>query len=118
MKVHSIEAFIPSGADMKLSKQLFQDLGFTITWDEGDYAGFQRDGCKFILQNYNQKEFAENLMLSVQVSDVEEFRNFILENKLVEKYGIRISAIMNQPYGKEVNLIDLAGVCWHFVEQD
>ena len=118
MRVHSIEAFIPSGADMNLSKQLFQDLGFSISWDQGDYAGFQRDGCKFILQNYNQKEFAENLMLSVQVSDVEEFRNFILENKLVDKYGIRISAIMNQPYGKEVNLIDLAGVCWHFVEQD
>ncbi|HSB92553.1 MAG TPA: hypothetical protein VLC28_05520 [Flavitalea sp.] len=117
MKVHSIEAFVPSGADMSLSKQLFQDLGFTINWDQRDYTGFEKDGCKFILQNYNQKEFAENLMLSVQVSDVEEFRNFILDKKLVEKYGIRISEVTTQPYGKEVNLIDLAGVCWHFVQQ-
>jgi len=116
MQVHSIAAFVPSGADMNLSKQLFQDLGFTITWDQGDYVGFDKDGCKFILQNYNQKEFAENLMLSVNISNVEEFRNFVEEKKLVEKYGIRISGIMNQPYGKEVNLIDLAGVCWHFVQ--
>jgi hypothetical protein len=116
MQVHSIAAFIPSGADMNLSKQLFLDLGFTITWDQGDYIGFQKDGCKFILQNYNQKDFAENLMLSVNISDVEEFRNFVQEKKLVEKYGIRISGIMNQPYGKEVNMIDLAGVCWHFVQ--
>ena len=116
MQVHSIAAFVPSGADMNLSKQLFQDLGFTITWDQGDYVGFEKDGCKFILQNYNQKEFAENLMLSVNISNVEEFRNFVEEKKLVEKYGIRISGIMNQPYGKEVNLIDLAGVCWHFVQ--
>jgi hypothetical protein len=23
----------------------------------------------------------------------------------------------DQPYGREVNMIDLAGVCWHFVSQ-
>jgi hypothetical protein len=116
MQIFSIEPFIPSGNDMNLSKQLFQDLGFNITWDQGDYAGFEKDGCKFILQNYNQKDFAENLMLSVRVSNVEEFRNDILERDLPAKYGIRVSNIMNQPYGKEVNLIDIAGVCWHFVQ--
>ena len=118
MKINSIEPFIPSGADMNLSKQLFQDLGFTMTWDQGDYAGFEKDGCKFILQNFNQKEFAENLMLSVNIGNVKEFRNFVEEKRVVEKYGMRVSKIMNQPYGKEVNMIDLAGVCWHFVEQD
>ena len=117
MQIFSIEPFIPSGKDMHLSKQLFQDLGFTMTWDQGDYAGFEKDGCKFILQNFNQKEFAENLMLSVQISNVEEFRSFIIERDLVGKYGIRVSDIMNQAYGKEVNLIDIAGVCWHFVQR-
>jgi hypothetical protein len=117
MEMYSIEAFVPSGHDMNLSKQLFQDLGFIMTWDQGDYAGFEKDGCKFILQNYDEKGFADNLMLSVQISSVEEYRNLILEKKLVEKYGIRVSEIMDQPYGKEVNLIDIAGVCWHFVQR-
>lgn len=117
MHVYSIEAFIPSGSNMLLSKQLFQDLGFVMNWDQGDYAGFEKDGCKFILQNYDVKEFAENLMLSVGIDNVEEFRDFILQQKLVEKYGIRISDIHNQPYGKELNLVDLAGVCWHFVQR-
>ena len=117
MQFYSIEAFVPSGSNMALSKLLFQDLGFIMTWDQGDYAGFEKDGCKFILQNYHVKEFAENLMLTVSIDNVQEFRDFILDRKLVEKYGIRLSSILDQPYGKEVNLIDLAGVCWHFVQR-
>jgi len=116
MKFHSIEAFIPSGSDMKLSKALFQDLGFQLTWDQGDYAGFEKDGCKFILQNYNIREFAENLMLTVRIDNVEAYRDFIIQNDLPGKYGIRISGIHRQHYGLELNLIDIAGVCWHFVQ--
>ena len=28
-----------------------------------------------------------------------------------------VSEAINQPYGREVNIIDRAGVCWHFVQQ-
>jgi hypothetical protein len=116
MKFLSLEPFIPSGSDFGQSKKLFQELGFTVTWDAGDYAGFDKDGCRFILQKYDNKEFAENLMISVKVSNAEEFWKFMTEKKLSEKFGIRITAPRQQPYGKEVNMIDLAGVCWHFVE--
>ncbi len=116
MKIFSIEPFIPSGKNFEGSKALFQAFGFSITWDAGDYVGFEKDGCKLILQKYDNIEFAQNLMLNVRIDNVEEFRNMLLEKNLVEKFGIRISAITQQPYGKEVNVIDLAGVCWHFVE--
>jgi hypothetical protein len=56
-------------------------------------------------------------MLSVGVSNVDEFRKEVLEKELPEKFGIRIGEISNMPYGKEVNIIDIAGVCWHFVQQ-
>ena len=116
MKFLSLEPFVPSGTNFKGSKEFFQELGFNINWDAGDYVGFERDGCKFILQNFHQKEFAENFMISVHVSNAEEFRNDVIEKKLPEKYGIRIGVGSQQPYGKEVNIIDIAGVCWHFVE--
>lgn len=117
MKFLSLEPFVPSGADFEGSKKLFQELGFIINWDGGDYVGFVKDNCKFILQKYDNVPFAENFMLSVGVENVAAFRDSILENKLPEKFGIRVSAVLQQPYGKEVNVIDLAGVCWHFVEQ-
>jgi hypothetical protein len=116
MNFLSLEPFIPSGSNFENSKQLFQELGFKINWDAGDYVGFERDGCKFILQNFDNEEFAQNLMVNVKISNAEEFWQFVTENKLGEKFGIRITKPKQQPYGKEVNLIDIAGVCWHFVE--
>ncbi len=117
MKFLSLEPFVPSGNNFEGAKQLFQELGFAINWDSGDYVGFQRDDCRFILQKFNNKEFAENFMISVKVSSVDEFRKEVNDKKLTEKFGIRLGKPTDQPYGREVNLIDTAGVCWHFVEQ-
>jgi hypothetical protein len=116
MKFLSLTPFVPSGTKYEESKQLFQELGFTLGWDSGGMAGFSADSCSFILQKFDRKEFAENFMLSVRVNSAEEFRSMVLEKKLPERFGIRIGAITPQPYGKEVNIIDIAGVCWHFVE--
>jgi len=116
MQLISLEPFIPSGNDFEGSKQLFIELGFTVNWNTGDYIGFQRDNCKFILQKYDNKAFAENLMINVRLTDVDEFWKEIIEKKLPEKFGIRITKPAEMPYGREVNLIDIAGVCWHFVQ--
>jgi hypothetical protein len=116
MQFLSLEPFVPSGSNFEGSKQFFKELGFNIAWDAGDYAGLERDGCKFILQKYDKQEFAQNFMLSVRVSNVEEFRKGVIEKQLPEKFGIRMGQVIQQPYGKEVNIIDIAGVCWHFVE--
>ena len=117
MKFLSLEPFVPSGKNFEASKQLFLELGFKINWDAGDYIGFQKDECRFILQQYDEKAFAENFMLSVKVDDLSAFREELIEKQLPQRFGIRISEIMQQPYGKEVNIIDIAGVCWHFVQQ-
>ena len=117
MKFLSLEPFVPSGSDFEGAKHFFIDLGFHINWEVEGYAGFQRDECRFVLQHFDNIDFAQNFMLSVEVSGVEEFRNSVLEKKLPEKYRIQIGNITRQPYGLEVNIIDIAGVCWHFVEQ-
>jgi len=116
MKFLSLEPFVPSGSNYEGAKQFFQELGFEIKWDAGDYVGFEKDSCKFILQHYDQKAFAENFMLSVKIENAEEFWKEVMEKKLPEKFGIRIGKPTKQPYGIEVNIIDIAGVCWHFVE--
>jgi len=116
MKFISLEPFVFSGPDFERSKLFFQELGFKMVWDAGDYAGFETDGCKFILQKYDNKKFAENFMISVSISNADEFWNEVNEKGLPQKFGIRLSTPSAQPYGKEVNIIDLAGVCWHFVE--
>ena len=116
MQFLSLQPFVPSGSNFGQSKELFLALGFKMSWDAGDYVGFERDGCRFILQKFDNKAFAENLMITVRVSNVAEFYKNVVEAQLPEKFGIRISPPKEMPYGKESNVIDIAGVCWHFVE--
>jgi len=82
MKFLSLQPFVPSGSDFEGSKQLFLELGFKINWDAGDYVSFERDGCRFILQNFNNKEFADNFMVTVGVTDVNEFWQMVNEKQL------------------------------------
>lgn len=118
MTYQSLEPFIPSGKDFEKSKQLFQELGFEIEWDGGDVVGFRHANCKFILQQYDNKAFAENLMIAVKLKDIKSFWEEISKKNLSEKFGIpAIGQPIQQPYGIEVNVIDVAGVCWHFIEE-
>lgn len=116
MEFLSLQPFVPSGKEFEKSKEFFIELGFTLSWSDSDYAGFENGPCKFILQHFDKVDFAENFMLSVQIPNAEEFRRTVLEKKLPERFSIRIGEVTQQPYGKEVNIIDIAGVCWHFVE--
>ncbi|HTQ64050.1 MAG TPA: hypothetical protein VMI12_04595 [Puia sp.] len=116
MKFLSLEPFVPSGKNFEESRQFFQELGFKINWDAGDYLGFEKDGWKFILQKFENVEFAQNFMVSVKIENAEEFWKELTDKKLPERFGVRIGKPVKQPYGIEVNIIDIAGVCWHFVE--
>jgi hypothetical protein len=116
MKFNSIAAFVPSGKNFQKSKQLFLELGFNILWEANDYIGFENNGCRFILQNFNNKEFAENFMMSVKVENLDEFWEDVDKLNLPEKFGVKINPPQQFPWGREVNMIDIAGVCWHFSE--
>lgn len=116
MSFLSLEPFVPSGKNFPAAKEFFKELGFSPAWDAGNYVGFASGNCRFILQNYDDDAFAANLMINVKVADVQEFRAKVIDADLPGRFGIRIGAITQQPYGKEVNIIDAAGVCWHFVE--
>jgi hypothetical protein len=117
MKFLSLEPFVPSGSNFENAKKLFLELGFNINWDSGDYIGFQRDDCRFILQKFDNKSFAENFMISVKINSADEFLKEVNDKKLTERFGIQLGKPTDEPYGREINLIDMAGVCWHFVEQ-
>ena len=55
-------------------------------------------------------------MITVKIESAEIFWKEMIEKDLGGKFGIRINKPVQMPYGIEVNMIDVAGVCWHFVE--
>ncbi len=117
MSFISLEPFIPSGSDFDQAKQFFLELGFEVEWEQEGLTGFRQGNCTFILQQYNNKAFAENLMLSVKVTDIHAFWKHITDKDLPSRFGIPlIGKPVQQPYGKEVNIINPAGFCWYFIE--
>lgn len=114
LRAVSLLPFVPSGSDYDASRRLFADLGFQELWESSGYAGFRNGDAQFILQKYDVKAFAENLMMRLNVPDLDAWWQAVSQLQLDRKYpAFRITAPKQQPWGREVNFIDLAGVCWH-----
>ena len=60
LRAVEIKAFVPA-RDFALSKQFYEDLGFTIAGSEDDIAYLRCGDCSFLLQNFYNPEHAGNL---------------------------------------------------------
>jgi len=63
MKFLSLEPFVPSGSNFEGSKQFFQELGFNVNWDAGDYIGFEKDDVNLFCRNITTKILQKILWL-------------------------------------------------------
>jgi uncharacterized glyoxalase superfamily protein PhnB len=116
MSLTALKPFIPSGPDFEAAKSFFQDLGFAVNWENEGLAELQLGGATFLLQDFDNPEMQRNLMMFVTVEDLDQWWKRILESGVVGRYpGVRAKEPTDYPWGeREVHLIDLAGVCWHF----
>jgi len=110
----SLLPFVPSGKDYDASRRLFADLGFDEIWEHAGLAGFRNGSAQFILQKFDDRAFAGNFMVKLNVKDVDSWWKTVSQKQLDLTYpGFRIKPPADFPWGREVNFIDLAGVCWH-----
>ena len=106
--------FIPSGRDFLASRALFRELGFEEMWSADEYAGFRCGAAKFILQKFDDVDFASNLMVKLEVPDLDVWWAEVSAKHLDTRFsGFRIKPPTEFPWAREVHFIDLAGVCWH-----
>ncbi len=114
LRALSLLPFVPSGKDYDGSRRLFTALGFEELWENDGYAGFRSGQAQFILQRFEEGSFAENFMVRLNVPDLDAWWRVVSRKELELSYpGFRITPPRDFPWGREVNFIDLAGVCWH-----
>lgn len=115
LSVVEIKAFLPS-KDFALSKQFYQDLGFSIEWSSDSMAYLRCDKSSVLLTNFYLKEFAENLMMHLQVEDVDSWWQRVNEQSLEAKYGqygVHPQPPEVRPWGmKDFVINDPCGVLW------
>jgi hypothetical protein len=113
-KLKSLQPFVPGGADYAASRALFAALDFIEEWDAEGVCGFRSGAVEFILQDFHDDHVAHNLMLRIGVADVDAWWTEMASRDLEQRFpGFRLGTPKDCPWGREVHMIDLAGVCWH-----
>lgn len=106
--------FVPSGADFQGAIEFFAELGFVKVWHESGLAGLRFGHAYFILQEIDVPEWQRNQMITVEVDDLDAYWSEIANKGLASKYqGVRVREPTDFPWGREVHVVDPAGVCWH-----
>lgn len=112
LKITEIKAFVPA-KDFDISKKFYQDIGFRMASEGGGVAYFHFENVSFLLQDYCAESQAENFMMHILVEDVDSWWEHIHECDVIEKYGIKITPIENQPWSmKDFCITDPSGVLW------
>lgn len=106
--------FLPSGPRFETALAFYAALGFDVEWRDGDYAGLRRDGAAFILQRLDAPEWAHQQMLVLEVGDLDAAWAEVVAADVERRFpGARVRPPTDFAWGREVHLIDPAGICWH-----
>jgi hypothetical protein len=118
-----LKAHLPA-RDFELSKQFYQDVGFTLCWSNGGLAYLhygphgEHGKVGFLLQDYYVKEFAESLQMHLLVKDVDAWWAQLQAKQISQKYGVDIGGPENRDWKmRDFTIIDPCGVLWR-VAQD
>lgn len=114
MQVTDLRVFIPS-KDFSLSKTFYQQWGFDVGFESDDLCELIHGECSFFLQNFYQRELAENLMMQLVVDNVEQVAEHLASIDLAE-FAARVAPIDQQPHGKVLHLWGPAGELWQITE--
>jgi catechol 2,3-dioxygenase-like lactoylglutathione lyase family enzyme len=106
--------FVPSGPDFETALAFFTDLGFETVWRHDGLAGLRFGGAYFMLQDIDIPVWQENQMHVIEVDDLDIYWAEIDALDLPAKYAsVRLKPPTDYPWGREVHVVDPAGVCWH-----
>jgi catechol 2,3-dioxygenase-like lactoylglutathione lyase family enzyme len=107
-----VKAFVPA-RDFALSKRFYEDLGFVLAWSSDDLAYFHRGRASFLLQNFYNKEHADNFMLHLLVENVDAWWRHVQAQGVAAKYSVKVEPPEDRPWGmRDFVLVDPTGVLW------
>lgn len=110
----SIRPFIGS-KDFLISRKFYQDLGFSEVVLSNEMSYFFANNLGFYLQKAFVKDWVDNTMVFMEVSNLEAFWEQLQDLKLTEKYeNVKLVPIRQLDWGKECFVHDPSGILWHF----
>jgi hypothetical protein len=106
--------FVPSGASFGTALAFFNELGFATAWQQQGLAGLRFGAAYFLLQEIDVPEWQKNQMITIEVDDLDLYWSEIAAKDLPGRFaGVKLKPPTEFPWGREIHIIDPAGVCWH-----
>lgn len=110
----TLRAFVPA-KEYSLERAFYSDLGFKEFYINDTLTIFKIGDFSFYLQNYYHKGWAENFMMFLEVSDVDQWYLHITQLNLEGSFpGIRFIEPVDEDWGRVCRLVTPSGVLWHF----
>jgi catechol 2,3-dioxygenase-like lactoylglutathione lyase family enzyme len=115
--VVTLRPFLPAN-DFEKSLQFYVDLGFTARRMGSDLASLDLGPFGFLLQKYDATSYAQHLMLSLMVNDLDAWWRRIESLDLATKFGVPApQPPALQPWGLTiVYVVDPTGILWHIAQ--
>ena len=106
--------FVPSGPDFAVALAFFAEIGFDAIWRSDSLAGLRFGAAYFMLQDIDAPEWQRNQMITFEVDDLDGYWSELEAKDLGGKFaGVSLRPPTEFPWGREIHIIDPAGVCWH-----
>lgn len=112
-EIKSLRPFIGT-RNYNQSRSFYRDIGFREIVISDKLIVMNMGAFWFYLQDAFVKDWVENTMLFLEVTDPEEYRDHLLSLGVVKKYpGVRISDMQYNDWGREFFLHDPETILWH-----
>jgi len=103
--------------DFDLSLRFYTDLGFQSRKLTDRLAEMTLGACTFLLQDYYVREWADNSVIHMFVSDLDGWWEYIDGLDLPGRYGVKTRSPRDEGWGVRVfGIGDPSGVLWRFHE--
>ncbi len=113
--VRAMRSMVPA-KEFDISKRFYIELGFQPRPLTDRLVEMQLGVFSFILQDYYVREWADNFVVHVTVSDVGLWWDHIVSLDLPARYGVKRYAPESQGWAVVAGGTDPCGVLWRFAE--
>ncbi len=111
--IKSIRPFIGAN-NYEVSKQFYRDLGFEEVVLFPNMSLFQNESIAFYLQDAYVKDWVDNTMVFMEVTDINTYYDQIKQLNLASKYPtVRLLPVKKHDWGSVCYLHDPSGILWH-----
>ena len=113
--VRAMRPMVPA-SDFDVSKRFYIELGFQPRPLTDRLVEMQLGMFSSILQAHYVREWADNSVVHVTVSDVGMWWDHIVSLDLPARYGVKIQAPESQGWAMVAGVTDPSGVLWRFAD--